>query len=323
LTIDKPVPWQNRLTGTSGGVPISPLTFFDVPNPVIDTATNDGGDGPDSITITDGMANTVTALGINAGTSANTLSIDGGTVPLLAISGDNLAVSAHNSAIVSLVNSQTLQSLSVLNTARVNFAPGQKNVHVNNLLIDPTASVDVNDGRLDIDNPAAFSTIRSYIRNARNNGLNGMWSGTGLTSSYVAAHFGDLSLASVLNGGTIVVRPALIGDLNLDGQVSISDFIDLAANFNASGGWATGDLNYDDFTTISDFIDLASHFNQTFPPPPSAPAFAAASESIVASPSTTEPSSSPHKGHKKKTHSRRVVRHHRPGPARPGISRHQ
>src|SRR5207245_9999101 len=178
-------------------------------------------------------------------------------------------------------------------------------------------------------NAAIFSAIRSYIRNARNHGSGGSWSGNGLGSSYVAANSANLAVASVLNGGTIHIEPALIGDLNLDHQVSISDFIDLAANFNGSGVWATGDLNYDDSTTISDFIDLASHFGQTYTPP-STPAFAAASESIVASTapaaetitSTTETSSSPAKG-AKKTHSRRVVRHHRPGRARPGISRHE
>jgi len=118
----------------------------------------------------------------------------------------------------------------------------------------------------------------------RNNGLSGLWSGSGLTSSLVAADSGKLGLAAVLGGSKVIVRPALIGDLNLDNQVSISDFIDLAANFDAAGVWASGDLNYDDITTISDFIDLASHFNEVYTPPPSAPAFAAASEAIVASP---------------------------------------
>jgi parallel beta-helix repeat protein len=337
MTIDKPVPGQNRVSGTSDGVAFSPITFFDVANPIINTAANDAGGGSDSITITNGLAASVAALGVDAGTGANTLTINGGTVPLLAIGGANLAVTAHNSALVSLVNSQTLQSLGVTDTSRINFASGQKIVHVNNLALDPGALVDVNDGRLEVENGGIFSTIRSYIRDGRNNGSSGIWSGNGITSSIVAADSGNLSLAAVLSGSTIVIQPALIGDLNLDGQVSISDFIDLAANFNASGIWANGDLNYDDVTTISDFIDLASHFNQIYSPPTSAPAFAAASEVFVAAPAaaesivaslasttaTGETSSSPAKGHKKKTHGGRVVRHHRPGPARPRISRHQ
>jgi hypothetical protein len=67
-------------------------------------------------------------------------------------------------------------------------------------------------------------------------------------------------------GSTIVVRSTRIGDLNLDNAVTISDFIDLASNFNTIGTatWQEGDLNYDRSVTISDFIDLASNFNGTY-----------------------------------------------------------
>jgi autotransporter-associated beta strand protein len=67
-----------------------------------------------------------------------------------------------------------------------------------------------------------------------------------------------------LNGDEVLVLYTVIGDLNLDGSVTISDFIDLASNFNSAGGWQEGDLNYDGMVTISDFIDLASNFNQTY-----------------------------------------------------------
>src|SRR5205085_10642675 len=65
----------------------------------------------------------------------------------------------------------------------------------------------------------------------------------------------------------IEIRLARIGDLNLDGTVSISDFIDLAAHFNSSDPsitWQEGDLNYDGSVTISDFIDLAANFNSSY-----------------------------------------------------------
>jgi len=68
-----------------------------------------------------------------------------------------------------------------------------------------------------------------------------------------------------LNGNQVLIRFTLIGDLNLDGAVSISDFIDLAAHFNTIGGatWQMGDVNYDGSITISDFIDLSSNFGQS------------------------------------------------------------
>jgi hypothetical protein len=67
-------------------------------------------------------------------------------------------------------------------------------------------------------------------------------------------------------GDHILIRPTRVGDLNLDGQVSISDFIDLASNFNTTGTatWQEGDLNYDHNVTVSDFIDFAANFNSSY-----------------------------------------------------------
>jgi hypothetical protein len=65
-------------------------------------------------------------------------------------------------------------------------------------------------------------------------------------------------------GNSIIIRPTRIGDLNLDGTVTISDFIDLSSNFNTGATWQEGTLNYDQNVTISDFIDLASNFNSSY-----------------------------------------------------------
>ena len=62
----------------------------------------------------------------------------------------------------------------------------------------------------------------------------------------------------------IFIRATKVGDLNLDGNVSISDFIDLASHFGGSDTWQEGDLNNDGQVTISDFIDLASNFNSAY-----------------------------------------------------------
>jgi hypothetical protein len=105
----------------------------------------------------------------------------------------------------------------------------------------------------------------------------GLNSGTGIVSTAPGSPFrlGSMSNAgtiystfqgiSGLNGDEVLIRYTRIGDLNLDGTVSISDFIDLASHFNTVGGatWQMGDVNYDGSVTISDFIDLASNFNQS------------------------------------------------------------
>jgi hypothetical protein len=110
---------------------------------------------------------------------------------------------------------------------------------------------------------AAQASLYSAITNAMAN------PGDGLFDSGMAAHPG--SRLAVINRPdlhgvqNLLVRPAVTGDLNLDGAVTISDFIDLASNFGATGvSWPEGDLNYDGTVTIADFIDLASSFGATY-----------------------------------------------------------
>ncbi|HEV8605217.1 MAG TPA: hypothetical protein VGQ99_07620 [Tepidisphaeraceae bacterium] len=103
------------------------------------------------------------------------------------------------------------------------------------------------------------SSLHDFIRQAR------LTPGDGIYDSGLASHpNSSLGLATTANG-YILLRPTRIGDLNLDGQVTISDFIDLSSNFNRTGvTWQEGDLNFDGSVTISDFIDLASNFGTAY-----------------------------------------------------------
>jgi T5SS/PEP-CTERM-associated repeat protein len=85
--------------------------------------------------------------------------------------------------------------------------------------------------------------------------------------SHPNSRLGLARLADAHGDSSFLIRPTRIGDLNLDGAVTISDFIDLSSNFNASGPnitWQEGDLNYDNQITISDFIDLAANFGASY-----------------------------------------------------------
>jgi hypothetical protein len=146
--------------------------------------------------------------------------------------------------------------------------------HLNHLAI--SGGTDAWDGVLDLKNNSLvleagdLAVITDQIRS----GLN---AGTGITSSAPGAPFrlGSMSNAGPvytsfqgiggLDGDEVLIRYTRIGDLNLDGTVTISDFIDLASHFNTVGGatWQMGDVNYDGVVSISDFIDLASNFNQS------------------------------------------------------------
>jgi hypothetical protein len=129
--------------------------------------------------------------------------------------------------------------------------------------------------------PGAFRSVRVYasdlasaktslygaIRTANVFGAPSLTDG--IYDSGLVTHFGmKLGIAQLVDAhgdDYILMRPTRTGDLNLDGVVTISDFIDLASNFNHTDTtWQEGDVNYDGQVTISDFIDLASNFNGSY-----------------------------------------------------------
>src|SRR5207237_9600295 len=86
--------------------------------------------------------------------------------------------------------------------------------------------------------------------------------------------YANSTIALLQSPDPLLLRQALNGDLDLDGAVTISDFLDLASNFNSSGPnitWQQGDLNYDGAVTISDFIDLAANFGSSYAAAASSP----------------------------------------------------
>ena len=124
-------------------------------------------------------------------------------------------------------------------------------------------------------NPGAYRSLRIYdisdsskqnlyaaLAHAQANPTDGIF------DSGLAAHPSSalgLALINDSRGSTyLLIRPTRIGDLNLDGAVTISDFLQLASHFGASGAWEEGDLNYDGQITISDFLALASNFGSAY-----------------------------------------------------------
>jgi hypothetical protein len=113
---------------------------------------------------------------------------------------------------------------------------------------------------------AAKASLAAAIRNANAAGVADPLDGIVDSGLHTGSKIGI-----AITGDHVTIRPTRVGDLNLDGQVTISDFIDLAANFNTSNKtWQEGDLNYDGSVSISDFIDLASNFNATYAGAPAA-----------------------------------------------------
>jgi hypothetical protein len=111
----------NILSGTSTGVSFTQFQFGLMSTVVIDTATNDGGAGSDSITLNTTQPN---VFGINAGTGSNTLFLsstptvdtDYGTA-----SGTNLRVFVNNGT-ATFAGFQNLERLEINNNATAQFS---------------------------------------------------------------------------------------------------------------------------------------------------------------------------------------------------------
>jgi len=211
------------------------------------------------------------------GPLTNSGTLSGGGVKIFEGGGSGLgAVSTPGSTVVESAATVAASffredSLTVNGLVTINSGGGTS--HLNNLNIDPDGILDLKNNSLVLE-AGDLAAVTSQIRS----GLN---QGTGITSSAPGSPFRLGSMSNNngvggaiytsfqgiggLTGDEVLIRYTRIGDLNLDGTVTISDFIDLASNFNRVGGttWQMGDVNYDGSVTISDFIDLASNFGQS------------------------------------------------------------
>jgi hypothetical protein len=221
-------------------------------------------------TVAKRSAGTLTINGTQSHGAGSALQIGQGTVNVLSNAGT--AASAATAAGAKL-------ALNVFNgggAAKVVLGSHQdvKEVTLNYLDAD-LQGIDLNSG-LD---PGAYNALRIYandvdatklamsdaIRNAKTATGDGVYD-SGLVN-HPGSAIGVAALTDVHGDKFAMVRTTRVGDLNLDGAVTISDFIDLASNFNASGPgitWQEGDLNNDGGVTISDFIDLAANFNGSY-----------------------------------------------------------
>jgi autotransporter-associated beta strand protein len=133
---------------------------------------------------------------------------------------------------------------------------------------------------LDLNSPAGaggYRAMRVYpadiviAENAINAAIrSGSSGGEGIIDSGLAAHVGakiGVALVNDAHGDAhLLIRPTRAGDLNLDGTVTIADFLALAGNFNVTGTatWDNGDLNRDASVTIADFLELAGNFGMAY-----------------------------------------------------------
>ena len=117
---------------------------------------------------------------------------------------------------------------------------------------------------------------------AQGRGSNGLWTGSGITSSLAAATPGQTAVGVELNnngsGGTffstfdgqtvtntdVLVKYTYAGDADLSGTVNAADYILIDNGFNSAGaktGWRNGDFNYDGSINGDDYTLIDNAFN--------------------------------------------------------------
>lgn len=229
----------------------------------------------------------------------------------------NVAVNVGAGAIATFTGAQHLAGLTVNGNAKLS-TPTRSTFSLGALTLGVNGSFDIGDNLVFADNTTtSAASIAAALRQAYDldafSGM-GLWDGVeGLTSSvakqsaasnapqitlgYIDGSIQDrypgLDLGITLASNQILIRPALYGDLNLDGVVDGEDMgliIQLGyfgKSFPTAEGWVTGDLNYDGFVDGDDIgliIQTGTfHDGVTFGgPPPAVPDHAVAEHSVVA-----------------------------------------
>ncbi len=141
------------------------------------------------------------------------------------------------------------------------------------LTIASGAVLDLANNKLVIDYAAAspIQTVRDHLRTGR---IADQTSAQPLSYGYAESTELTLTPANEFFGQTVdatslLVRPVLQGDANLDGTVAFSDLLALARNYNNNSGtavWTLGDFDYDGNVAFTDLLALARNYNSSLSP---------------------------------------------------------
>jgi hypothetical protein len=285
----------NPLFKNSGSITKSSAGVTTFALPVSSSGTIDTGAGTinftDSLTLTDGnlrgsgpinssgpftIQNTVTKQ------STGTLNISGPqTHPrraaLILEAGETNFISSAGTAPNNITAAIANLTITVAGPAMLTFGADQ---YLRNLIVPFTnpgsQSVDLNSPaapgsfrliHLDpIDLPAAKASLYAAIANANRAGAadptDGIYDSS--LASHPSSRIGIAALIDIHDDPYLLIRPTRIGDLNLDGTVTIADFLALASHFGSPGTWQDGDINYDGTVSIADFLELAGNFNSSY-----------------------------------------------------------
>lgn len=159
---------------------------------------------------------------------------------------------------ISFLAPQHLNSLT-LNGGASSVVPGGRNeLDVNSLGLSGAAKLDLTDSPLQVhygsgSDPAAH--VRSWLKS-------GQLLSSALAPGHALAEVDSADgVVSGLAAQTLLIRPALTGDANLDGKVDLADLALLARHYGQSNAdWDIGDVNYDGKVGFDDLVSLARNY---------------------------------------------------------------
>jgi hypothetical protein len=236
------------------------------------------------------LGGSLTALGGTVRISAGRLIVNGALAGT-ALASVNIGNAPGGATALLSVNSLTAPLVTVNSTGTLKLTPSIAHTlsTATALSLSGSATADVGQADLLTSTPAA--TIRAYLINSYDPNGNADWAQPGLTSSIARSNpvkytvgYANGNDASSQDArpdvlpGTVLVRPTLTGDANLDGKVDFFDIAQIlgyAYNTGQPASYTDGDLDYNgkvDFFDIT--LVLSSNYNtgETFAPVATFPA---------------------------------------------------
>jgi fibronectin-binding autotransporter adhesin len=191
-----------------------------------------GVTGTGTTTVDAGM--TLTALAVNQGALVNN-----GTVNLASGSGNT----------VGSVNGTGALTIN----ASLEIVPSGGVSQQTSLALGSSATLALDNNRFIVNygsgNPSPLATIQAALSSGQ------------ITSSAPAKGYG-FGISD--NGSSVAFGDTLVGDVNVDGSVNLTDLLDLLNSYGQSGkDWAQGDTNGDGSVNLTDLLNLLNNYGQS------------------------------------------------------------
>jgi autotransporter-associated beta strand protein len=212
--------------------------------------------------------------GTNIGPGATLYAAQVGSLPSGgAITNNGTLIAAGNGThVVGAINGIGFLQVGLFSPTTLQIAPGSGATSIGSLTLNANSTLDLTNNHLFIDYGSGadpIAAIRSYLITGY---AAGAWSGPGIDSSTAAAnsHYalgyadGADNVVAGLSSGVIEIKYTLLGDADLNGSITGSDFTILAGNFGKSDkGWDQGDFDYNGVVNGSDFTALVGNLGKS------------------------------------------------------------